>query len=77
LGDIKPSPKYYGSFVGHPDAIIFSHFLKNRVFPQPVQPPRAEFSAQRTQIDSPDTPLSLWKTSVKPFRRNYFLNRSF
>ena len=38
LGDGKPLANPRGSFLGHPGAIHFSRFLKNRVFPQPVQP---------------------------------------
>src|ERR1017187_5515976 len=36
IGDRKPSPWAFGSFLGHPDAIHFSHFLRIRAFPQPV-----------------------------------------
>jgi len=38
LGDVKPSTNPRGSFLGRPGTICFSHFLRNRVFPQPVQP---------------------------------------
>gem|GEM_PF-4211113 len=38
LGDANPSTNPCGSFLGHPGAIHFSRFLRNRVFPQPVKP---------------------------------------
>ena len=38
LGDVKPSASPCGSLLEHPGAIRFSHFLGNRVFPQPVKP---------------------------------------
>jgi hypothetical protein len=37
IGDGKPSSASYGSFLGHPDAIDFSRFRKDRVFQQPVK----------------------------------------
>ena len=51
IRDAKPSANLRGSFLGHPGAFHFLCVLKNRLFPQAVQPCRKTVSAQRLPRD--------------------------